>query len=62
MGALNLRFFWEDLSGKLIKCGYTLNPYDQCVANKSINGYQMTIVWHVDDLKMSHVSEECLNG
>ena len=30
------------------------NPYDPCVANKEINGSQFTIVWHVDDLKLSH--------
>ena len=32
-----------------------MNPYDWCVANKDINGKQCTIVWHVDDLKISHV-------
>ena len=32
-----------------------INPYDPCVANKTINGIQMTICWHVDDLKVSHV-------
>ena len=31
--------------------GYTFNPYDSCVANKTINGEQHTIVFHVDDLK-----------
>ena len=32
-----------------------MNPYDNCVANKRINGTQRTILWHVDDLKISHV-------
>jgi len=32
-----------------------INPYDQCVANKIIDGKQCMIVWHVDDLKISHV-------
>ena len=31
-----------------------MNPYDACVANKDINGKQMTVTWHVDDLKVSH--------
>jgi hypothetical protein len=31
-----------------------------CVANKMINGHQCTICWHVDDLKISHVSQEVL--
>jgi len=46
--------FWEKLSGKLKEWGFTINPYDSCVANKIVNGKQFTIVWHVDDLKASH--------
>jgi hypothetical protein len=29
--------------------GFELNPYDPCVANKMIEGEQMTICFHVDD-------------
>ena len=50
------RLFWETLSGKLQEWGFTLNPYDSCVANKTIEGQQCTITWHVDDLKISHVA------
>ena len=32
-----------------------LNPYEWCCANKIIDGNQCTIVWHIDDLKISHV-------
>jgi hypothetical protein len=35
--------------------GFTLNPYDQCVANCMIEGKQCTIAWYVDDTKISHV-------
>jgi hypothetical protein len=35
--------------------GFVVNLYDPCVANKDINGKQFTLVWHVDDVKMSHV-------
>ena len=35
--------------------GFVVNPYDPCVANKMVNGSQMTVTWHVDDLKLSHV-------
>jgi hypothetical protein len=35
--------------------GFNLNPYNPCVANKTVNGKQFTITWHVDDLKLSHV-------
>ena len=31
-----------------------MNPYDPCVANMMVKGKQMTVVWHVDDLKLSH--------
>jgi hypothetical protein len=47
--------FWQNLSTELKKWGFEINPYDFCVANKTINGKQCTIVWHVDDLKISHV-------
>ncbi len=47
--------FWKKLSDKLEKWGFTVNPYDCCVMNKIINGNQCTVLWHVDDLKISHV-------
>ena len=34
--------------------GFEVNPYDPCVATKTINGSKMTVTWHVDDLKISH--------
>ena len=46
--------FWKNLSSFLISIGFELNPYDSCVANKNINGKQCTVLWHVDDLKISH--------
>jgi hypothetical protein len=50
--------FWKRLSSQLSKWGFTSNPYDSCVMNKTINGKQCTILWHVDDLKISHVDPE----
>ena len=32
-----------------------------CVANKKINGKQFTIIWHVDDLKISHMDKKVIN-
>ena len=50
------RLFWQKLSKKLIdEWGFVPNKYDDCVVNKMVNGQQMTVVWHVDDLKVSHV-------
>ena len=39
----------------MVLWGSKINPYDWCVANKTIDGKQCTILWHVDDLKISHV-------
>jgi hypothetical protein len=52
--------FWKHLSTNLLSNGYVLNKYDPCVANKEIDGSQMTIVWHVDDLKISHKKGEVI--
>ena len=38
----------------LRELGFTLNPYDPCVANAMIKGSQCTIVWYVNDNKISH--------
>jgi hypothetical protein len=46
--------FWKKLTGILESWGFTINSYDSCMANKMVNGKQCTIVWHVDDLKISH--------
>jgi hypothetical protein len=50
--------FWKLLSSKLVLWGFEINPYDWCVANKMIDGKQCTILWHVDDLKISHVDPD----
>jgi hypothetical protein len=47
------RKFVKDL--KNYETPFTINPYDPCVVNAMINGKQMTITWHVNDLKVSHV-------
>jgi len=47
--------FYRTLVADLMAEGFTLNPYDPCVANKLIDGKQMTVIWHVYDLIVSHV-------
>ena len=37
----------------LLSIGFTI-PYDPCVANKTINGKQLTVCWHMDDLFLGH--------
>ena len=38
-----------------------MNPYDACVWNKMIEGNQCTICFHVDNCKISHVSEKVID-
>ena len=49
--------FYQKLVQDLQEFGFTLNPCDPCVANKMVTGKQMTVTWHVDDLKVSHVDD-----
>jgi len=46
--------FYRKLVADLTSIGFEINPYDPCVANKLIDGKQMTICWHVDDLFIGH--------
>ena len=46
--------YYEYFVHDIMAIGFKLNPYDPCVANKIVHGKQLTIAWHVDDLKVSH--------
>eukprot|EP00804_Cyclotella_cryptica_P030821 CCRYP_015076-RE/>CCRYP_015076-RE protein AED:0.49 eAED:0.25 QI:0/-1/0/1/-1/1/1/0/834 len=45
--------FYRKLRKELEEYGMEMNPYDMCVANKDTKHGQLTILWHVDDLKLS---------
>ena len=49
--------FYKQWKKDLEGIGFKINPYDPCVANKMVNGKQLTVTWHVDDLKVSHVDQ-----
>jgi hypothetical protein len=53
--------FWKELSGYLILEGFEVNLYNNCVANKMINGAQCNMLWQVDDLKLLHVADQVLD-
>ena len=60
-GCIQSALLWYEMfSGKLEKMGFQINPYDCCVANKTINGHQCSIVWYVDDVKVLHVQQEII--
>ena len=55
-GCVKSALLWYQLfSSTLQQMGFTLNPYDLCVANAEIKGAQCTVVWYVDDNKISHI-------
>jgi hypothetical protein len=49
--------FYQKLSQQLVDWGYESNYYDRCTFNKMIDGNQIIIQFHVDDLKTSHVKQ-----
>ena len=38
----------------LTSIGFEINPYNPCVANKVIEGSQLTMCFHIDDCKLSY--------
>ena len=50
--------FNKKLVGDLEAHGFEINTYDLCVANKTVGGKELTIKWHGDDLKISHVNRK----
>ena len=46
--------FYKNFVGYLTTIEFKLNPYDPCVTNKLINVKKMIMVWHIDDIKVSH--------
>ena len=37
-----------------LKNSFFINKYDPCVANKMVNWQMMTVVWNIDEPKVSH--------
>ena len=46
---------YKKLVGYLAEWGFEQNFYEPCCWNSMINGKQFTIVFHVDDCKLSHI-------
>ena len=59
------RLFYDNLYHILIEeleLEFELNPYDSCILNKMINGKHCTIVWYIDNLKISHVDNKVVTS
>ncbi len=54
--------FYRKLIKELKEMGFEIIPYDPCVANKLVDGKQMTVRWHIDDLMISHVNQDKISS
>jgi hypothetical protein len=58
---LSSLLFYKKLATDLMSYGFVLNPYDPCVANKFVDRKQITVSWHVDDLKVIHEDKSTID-
>ena len=54
--------FWRNLTPRLQEWGFEIYPYNWCVVNKTVNGNQMRVVWHVDDPKTPHENGDTVDA
>jgi hypothetical protein len=55
-GMLVASLLWyKKFRGDLEGIGFEFNPYDPCVANRTVSNKQHTVCFHVDDLMSSHM-------
>jgi hypothetical protein len=55
-GMLEAALLWYKIFRKdLEDVRFVFNPCDPCMANKKVQGSQQTILFHVDNLKLSHM-------
>ena len=52
---ISAMLFYKKLASDLEGYSFKINPYDPCVMNKMVKDSQLTVSWHVDDLKISHI-------
>jgi hypothetical protein len=58
---VGILLYYCKFTKSLTSVGFEINPNDPCVANKTVNGMQMTICFHVNDCKLSHCSSRANN-
>lgn len=54
--------WYRTITDFLLRNGFVINDYDQCVLNKTVDGVQATICLYVDDMLCTCVSEEVLEN
>ncbi len=50
-----LLLYYKKFVKSLKSKGFKLNPYDPCVVNKQVKGKQLTVCFHMDEYKISHL-------
>jgi hypothetical protein len=53
--------YYRKFVKSLTEIDFIINPYDPCVANKIIEGEQMTICFYADDCKLSHRKKKVMD-
>ena len=62
-GCIELALQWYSFYTQMLKAeGYKLNEYEKFVDNKTINGKKCTILWYVDDNKVSRVESKVVDN
>ena len=54
--------FWRNLTSSLQEWVFEINPHEWCLENKTVDGTQMTFVWHVDNLNISHENGDTVDA
>jgi hypothetical protein len=56
-----LLLYYKKFVKSLKSMGSKLNPYNPCMANKRVNGEQLTVCFHVNDCKILHVIRKVID-
>jgi len=56
------RLWLEKLRDTLVSLGFEANPYDLCTFNKVVDGEQISIAFHVDDLLITCCSDSAIDA
>jgi hypothetical protein len=56
-----LLLYYKRFVKNLKSKGFKLNPYDPCVANKQVNGEQLTVCFHLDNCKILHLTPKVID-
>jgi len=55
------KLWYDKLCEALLSDGYTKNSYDSCLFNKMVDGKQITVAFHVDDLLVTSKSDRAID-